>query len=137
MTHSPHYERGMALRRQVLGADYVDGSLAKANDFMMAFQDMTTEWCWGYGWGRPGLDLKTRSMINLAMLSALNRAAEVRLHVKGAIANGVTPDEIKEILIQVGIYCGIPAALDSFKVANEVLTDLGEISSEPARKPKE
>lgn len=137
MTHTHHYERGMALRRKVLGADYVDTSMAKANDFMMAFQDLTTEWCWGYGWSRPGLDLKTRSMINLAMLSALNRAAEVRLHVKGAIANGVTPDEIKEILIQVGIYCGIPAALDSFKVANEVLTELGEVSSEPARKAGE
>ncbi len=136
MSKSETYDRGLTLRRQVLGTEYVDGSLAKANDFMMAFQDLTTEWCWGYGWGREGLDMKTRSIINIAMLSALNRLAEVRLHVRGAINNGVTPEEIKEILLQVGIYCGIPASLDSFKVANEVLSELGLVSTEPAMKAK-
>ncbi len=128
---SENFNRGLETRRKVLGSDYVDGSLARANDFMMAFQELTTEWCWGYVWNRPGLDLKTRSMLNLAMLSAANRTAEVKLHVKGAITNGVTPEEIKEIFLQVGIYCGVPAAMDSFKVANEVLQELGVISSKP------
>lgn len=137
MERSSNFDRGLATRRKVLGADYVDGSMAKANDFMMAFQELTTEWCWGYVWSRPGLDPKTRSIINIAMLSALNRQAEVRLHLKGAITNGVTPEEIKEILLQVGIYCGIPAALDSFKAANEILQELGAISAGPDAKAGE
>ena len=102
------FDRGLALRREVLGAEYVDGSLKSANDFMMAFQHITTEWCWGYAWGRPGLDKKTRSMINLAMLTALGKAPEVKLHVRGAINNGVTVDEIKEVLLHATVYCGIP-----------------------------
>ena len=126
------FERGLALRREVLGADYVDKSIASANDFTMAFQHITTEWCWGYAWGRPGLDRKVRSMINLAMLTALNRAAEIRLHVRGAINNGVTPAEIQEVLLQATVYCGIPAGLDAFKAANEVLVQMGAISAEPA-----
>ncbi|MFX5586973.1 carboxymuconolactone decarboxylase family protein, partial [Acinetobacter baumannii] len=77
------FERGLKLRREVLGAEYVDKSIASANDFMMAFQHITTEWCWGYAWSRPGLDKKTRSLLNLAMLTALNRSAEIRLHVRG------------------------------------------------------
>ena len=93
------FDRGLALRRQVLGSEYVDGSLKAANEFMMAFQHITTEWFWGYAWGRPGLNLKTRSLLNLAMLTALNRAAEIKLHVRGAINNGVTVDEIKEVLL--------------------------------------
>ncbi|CAB3820799.1 carboxymuconolactone decarboxylase family protein [Achromobacter mucicolens] len=119
------FDQGLALRREVLGADYVDGSLARANDFMMAFQNITTEWCWGYTWGRPGLEKKTRSMLNLAMLTALNRPAEIKLHVKGALNNGVTVEEIKEILLQATVYCGIPAGLDAFKVANQVLEEEG------------
>lgn len=119
------FDQGLALRREVLGADYVDGSLARANDFMMAFQNITTEWCWGYTWGRPGLENKTRSMLNLAMLTALNRPAEIKLHVKGALNNGVTVEEIKEILLQATVYCGIPAGLDAFKVANQVLEEEG------------
>ena len=121
----PLFEQGLNLRREVLGAEYVDGSLARANDFMMAFQRITTEWCWGYAWTRPGLERKTRSMLNLAMLTALNRPAEIKLHVKGALNNGVSVEEIKEILLQATVYCGIPAGLDAFKVANLVLEEEG------------
>lgn len=117
------FKEGLEIRREVLGAEYVDGSLAKANDFMMAFQHITTEWCWGYAWNRPGLDRKTRSMLNLAMLTALNRPAEIRLHVKGALNNGVTAEEVKEVLLHATVYCGIPAGLDAFKVANQVLEE--------------
>jgi 4-carboxymuconolactone decarboxylase len=121
------FDRGLALRREVLGPDYVDNSLKSANDFMMAFQHMTTEWCWGYAWTRPGLDRKTRSLINLAMLTALNRSPEIKLHVRGALNNGVTVDEIKEVLIHATVYCGIPAGLDAFKAANEVLKEMGAV----------
>ena len=121
------FDRGLALRREVLGPEYVDTSLKSANDFMMAFQRITTEWCWGYAWTRPGLDRKTRSLLNLAMLTALNRAPEIKLHVRGAINNGVTVDEIKETLLHATIYCGIPAGLDAFKAANEVLKEMGKV----------
>ncbi len=119
------FARGLEVRRKVLGAEYVDNSLKSANDFMQAFQNITTEWCWGYAWTRPGLDHKTRSLINLAMLTALNRAPEIKLHVRGALNNGVTVDEIKEVLIHATVYCGIPAGLDAFKAANEVLKEMG------------
>jgi len=121
MAESELFEKGIGMRRQVLGADYVDASIAKADDFMMAFQRLTTEWAWGYAWSRPGLEPKTRSMINLAMLTALGKPAELKLHVKGALTNGVTVDEIKEILIHATAYCGIPAGLEAFKAAHEVL----------------
>ena len=123
------FDEGLAIRREVLGAEYVDGSMRAANDFMMAFQQITTEWCWGYTWSRPGLDRKTRSMLNLAMLTALNRPAEIRLHVRGALANGVSADEVKEVLLHATVYCGIPAGLDAFKVANEVLKEAGAVSA--------
>lgn len=125
------FEAGLKVRREVLGADYVDKSIANANDFMMAFQHITTEWCWGYGWDRPGLDRKTRSLLNLAMLTALNRAPEIKLHVKGALNNGVSVDEIKEVLLHATIYCGIPAGLDAFKAANEVLVEAGAVAKKP------
>ena len=121
------FERGLALRREVLGPEYVDKSLANANDFTMAFQQITTEWCWGYAWTRPTLDRKTRSLMNLAMLTALNRSPEVKLHVRGAINNGVSVDEIKEALLHATVYCGIPAGLDAFKAANEVLKEMGKL----------
>lgn len=127
MSHSEQFEKGLEVRRAVLGAEYVDGSLAKADDFMMAFQNITTEWCWGYAWTRPGLDRKTRSMLNLAMLTALSKPAELKLHVKGALANGLTVDEIKEILLHATVYCGIPAGLDAFKAAHEVLKAEGAL----------
>lgn len=119
------FEAGLKVRREVLGSDYVDGSLATATDFTMTFQHVTTEFCWGYVWDRPGLERKTRSMLNLAMLTALGRTPELKLHVRGAITNGVSVDEIREILLQATIYCGIPAGLDAFKAANEVLLELG------------
>jgi 4-carboxymuconolactone decarboxylase len=123
------FDLGLATRRDVLGPEYVDASLAAADDFMMAFQRITTEWCWGYTWNRPGLDRKTRSMLNLVMLTALGRSAELKLHVKGALANGVSVDEIKEILLHASVYCGIPAGLDAFKVAHEVLLAEGALPS--------
>ena len=127
------FDRGLQLRREVLGPEYVDKSIASANEFTMAFQHITTEWCWGYAWNRPGLDRKTRSMLNLAMLTALNRAAEIRLHVRGAINNGLTVDDIKEVLLHATVYCGIPAGLDAFKAANEVLKDMGKVPAGPAK----
>lgn len=122
------FDEGLKVRREVLGAGYVDGSMKNANDFMMAFQDITTRWCWGYTWTRPGLDRKTRSLINLGMLTALNRPTEIKMHVKGALTNGVTADEIKEVLLQATVYCGIPAGLDAFKIANQVLLDEGVLA---------
>ncbi len=118
------FQKGLSVRREVLGADYVDASLAKADDFTVAFQQLTTEFCWGQIWTRPGLPRKTRSMLNLAMLTALGKPAELRLHVKGALTNGVTREEIKEILLQTGIYCGVPACLEAFKVAAEVFAEV-------------
>lgn len=126
------FNEGLETRREVLGKEYVDGSMAKANDFMLAFQRITTEWCWGYAWNRPGLDRKVRSMLNLAMLTALNRPNEIRLHVKGALNNGVTAEEIKEILLHATVYCGIPAGLDAFKVANQVLEEEGAFKQDKA-----
>jgi 4-carboxymuconolactone decarboxylase len=121
------FDKGLAARREVLGAAYVDNSLKATNDFMMSFQHMVTEWCWGYAWNREGLDRKTRSMLNLAMLTALNRAPEVKLHVRGAVNNGVSVEEIKEVLLHATVYCGIPAGLDAFKAANEVLKEMGKV----------
>ncbi len=118
---NPQFKKGLEVRREVLGAAYVDKSVDEVEDFMIPMQKITTEWCWGEVWTRPGLERKTRSMLNLAMLTALNRPNEVRLHVLGALNNGVTPAEIQEILLQACIYCGVPAALDSFKIANEVV----------------
>jgi len=125
---TPLFEKGLKVRREVLGAEYVDKSLANANEFTQAFQDITTEWCWGYAWTRPGLDRKTRSMLNLAMLTALNRSPEIKLHVRGALNNGVTVEEIKEVLLHATVYCGIPAGLDAFKAANEVLKEAGALA---------
>lgn len=115
------FDKGMPIRRAVLGADYVDASMAKADEFMMSFQRATTAWAWGWAWGDDTLDRKTRSLINLAMLTALGRAPEIKLHVKGALNNGVSVDEIKAALLHATAYCGIPAGLDAFKAAHEVL----------------
>ncbi len=115
------FNRGLEIRRKVLGEEFVDNALANADDFMMAFQNITTEWCWGYTWSRQGLERKTRSLINIAMITALNRMHEVKMHVRGALRNGATEEEIKEVLIQATVYCGIPAGLDAFRNAHEVL----------------
>lgn len=127
MAESELFEKGLKARREVLGSDYVDGSLAKADDFMMAFQRMTTEMAWGYAWTRPGLDRRSRSLMNLAMLTALGKPAELKLHVKGALNNGLTVEEIKEALIHAAVYCGIPAGLEAFKAAHEVLVAEGAL----------
>lgn len=120
------YEKGLKIRRDVLGADYVDAAIANATDFNRPMQELTTTYCWGHVWGREGLNRKTRSLINLAMISALNRPHELRLHVGGALNNGVTPAEISEVLLQVAIYCGVPAAIDGFRIAGEVLKERGD-----------
>ena len=118
------FKKGLQVRREVLGTNYVDSSVSRADDFNAAFQQMTTEVAWGMIWTRPGLPRKTRSMINLTMLAALNRGSEFRLHLRAALSNGVTRDEIKEILLQIGAYCGIPACLEAFRIATEVFKDV-------------
>ncbi len=117
------FERGLEIRKAVLGAEYVEKSIASADDFNMPLQRLVTEYCWGAVWGREELSKKTRSMLNLAMLSALNRPHELKTHVAGALRNGVTRDEIREVLLQVAIYCGVPAAVDAFRVAREAIAD--------------
>jgi 4-carboxymuconolactone decarboxylase len=117
------FERGRQIRSAVLGKEFVDKAFETADDFNRPLQELVTEYCWGAIWGREQLPRKTRSMLNLAMISALNRPHELRMHVKGALVNGVTPEEIREVLLQVAIYCGVPAAVDSFRVAREVLQE--------------
>lgn len=122
---SERYERGLAVRREVLGAAYVDRSLAEADDFSRPMQELVTEYCWGEIWTQPELPRKTRSLINIAMISALNRPHELKLHVRGALRNGCTKEEIRAVLMQVAIYCGVPAAIDGLRVAREVLKEEG------------
>lgn len=118
------FDRGLEIRKSVLGAEFVEKSIASADDFNRPLQELVTEYCWGAVWGREDLPKKTRSMLNLAMISALNRPHELKMHVKGAIRNGVTKEEIREILLQVAIYCGVPAAVDSFRIAREALDEM-------------
>src|SRR6187455_3882244 len=117
------FDKGLKIRKDVLGAEFVENAIKNADEFSMPMQELTTEYCWGYVWGRPGLPKKTRSMLNLAMLAALNRGPELKLHVNGALTNGLSKEEIKEIFLQVAIYCGIPASLDAFKTASGVFKD--------------
>jgi 4-carboxymuconolactone decarboxylase len=117
------FERGLGIRKAVLGADFVEKSIASADDFNMPLQRLVTEYCWGAVWGREELPRKTRSMLNLAMLSALNRPHELKMHVGGALRNGVSKAEIREVLLQVAIYCGVPAAVDSFRAAREAIAE--------------
>jgi 4-carboxymuconolactone decarboxylase len=119
------YEKGLAIRREVLGAEYVDNAIKNADDFNRPLQELVTEYCWGAVWGRPGLPKKTRSLLNLAMLTALNRPHELKLHVRGALKNGVSREEITEVLLQAAIYCGVPAAVDAFRTAREALKEAG------------
>jgi 4-carboxymuconolactone decarboxylase len=118
------YRRGLEVRSAVLGEEYVNQALASADDFTEPLQDLITEYCWGAVWGREGLALKTRSMLNLAMISVLNRPNELRTHIKAARTNGVTQDEIREIFLQVAIYAGVPAAVDSFRIAREAFAEV-------------
>jgi len=117
------YDKGLEIRRAVLGSEYVDKAIAAADDFNQPMQELVTEYCWGSVWGRPGLPHKTRSLLNLAMLSALNRSPELKLHVRGALTNGVTKNEIAEVFLQVAIYCGVPSAIDAFRTAREVFSE--------------
>lgn len=130
---SERFDTGLELRREVLGADYVNNSMENSSEFMQTFQQITTEWCWGYAWSRPGLTRKERSIINLAMLTALNRPKELALHVRGALNNGVSVEQIREVLVQATVYCGIPAGLDSFKVADEILRETGNVPNGKAK----
>ncbi|WP_353713673.1 4-carboxymuconolactone decarboxylase [Arthrobacter sp. K5] len=122
--NSSAYQQGMQIRRDVLGDAHVEKSLSNATDFSRPIQDLVTEYCWGTVWSRPGLERKTRSLINLAMLTALNRSHELAVHVRGAANNGCTDEEIQEVLIQAAIYAGVPAALESFRVAEATLNEV-------------
>lgn len=117
-------EKGMKIRRETLGDAYVDKALSQADEFTGDLQELVTTYCWGEVWGREGIDRKTRSIINLAMISALNRPHELAAHVRGAVNNGVSRDEIKEVLLQVGIYCGVPAMVDSFRIARGAFDEM-------------
>ena len=116
-------EIGLQTRREVLGHEHVDRSLAQASAFSRPMQELVTEYCWGAVWSRPGLDRRTRSLLNIAMLTALGRSHELAIHVRGALRNGVTPDEIQEALLQTAIYCGVPAALEAQRTAERVLAE--------------
>lgn len=119
------YQRGLQIRKDVVGAKYVDRSLAAADDFSRPLQDLVTQYCWGEVWGRDGIDRRSRSILNIGMLVALNRPHELKLHIRGALNNGLTPEEISELLLQTAIYCGVPAALDSFRLAREAIAEQG------------
>jgi len=118
------FERGLATRKSVLGEAHVEKSLGSSDEFSMPMQEMVTRYCWGDIWNRPGLERAERSLINLAMISALNRPHELKVHVRGAINNGVTKEQIQEVFLQVAIYCGAPAALESFRLAREVFAEM-------------
>jgi 4-carboxymuconolactone decarboxylase len=117
-------DKGLAVRKAVLGAAYVERSFKTADEFSLPFQELVTEYCWGAIWTRDGLSRKSRSLVNLGMLSALNRSPELRLHIRGALNNGVTREEIREVFLQVAIYCGVPAAVESFRCAREVFAEI-------------
>lgn len=123
---SETYQRGRQIRSEVLGKEYVDRAIAGADDFTKPLQDLVTEYCWGAVWGRDGLSRKTRSMLNLAMTSVLNRPHEMRTHIRAALTNGVTREEIREVFLQVAVYAGVPAAVDSFRTAGEIFAELDQ-----------
>ena len=118
------YDKGLSIRKAVLGEEYVNRALARTDDFNKPLQDLVTEYCWGAVWGREELSLRDRSMINLAMISILNRGHELKAHIRGALTNGLSKDEIREVLLQVAIYGGVPAAVDSFRIANEAFAEI-------------
>jgi len=118
------FEKGLKVRKEVVGAAYVDKQLQESDDFNTPMQELVTESCWGWLWTRPGLPRKTRSMLNLAMLAIMNRPAEFKTHVKGALKNGCTKEEIREVLLQVAVYGGMPAGVSSFHLAREAFREL-------------
>jgi 4-carboxymuconolactone decarboxylase len=117
------FDKGLEIRKAVLGADFVDKAISSADDFNRPLQELVTEYCWGAVWGRDGLSRRERSMLNLAMLTALNRPHELKMHVHGALRNGVTKEQIREVLLQATIYAGVPAGVDAFRTAREVLLE--------------
>lgn len=119
------FDKGLVVRRAVIGDAHVDASLKSADEFSQPMQELVTEFCWGEVWTRPGLDRRSRSILNLGMIAALNRPDELALHVRGAINNGLTKDEIRECFLQVAVYCGMPAGLGCFKVARQVFKEMG------------
>jgi 4-carboxymuconolactone decarboxylase len=126
-THNETYEKGLENRRSVLGTEHVNRSLAQVSDFSRPIQELVTEYCWGVVWDSDGLERKTRSLLNIVMLTALNRNHELAVHVRGAITNGATVTEIQEALLQTAIYVGVPASLESFRVAEQALKECGAI----------
>jgi 4-carboxymuconolactone decarboxylase len=125
------FEKGLEIRREVLGDAYVDRSIAAADDVSAPLQKLLTEWCWGEIWSRPGLERKMRSVLNLGMIMALNRSAEFKLHVRGALNNGLTREEIVEIVLQCAIYCGAPASLDAMRTAQAVFAEIDAETEAP------
>ena len=121
------FETGLAQRKATLGAEYVDRNLLAADDFNRPFQEAMTAWCWGFGWGDESIDPKTRSMMNLTMIGALGKMHEWELHCRGALTNGVTKEQIRAIVHVIGIYCGVPQALECFRAARKVLEEAGEL----------
>jgi len=119
------FDKGMRTRREVVGDVYVDASMKAADEFSMPMQELVTQFCWGEVWSRPGLDRRSRSLLNLGMIAALNRPEEFAVHVRGAINNGVTKGEIQECLLQVAVYVGMPAGLGCFRIAKDVFKDMG------------
>lgn len=117
------FDRGLKIRKDVLGKEYVEKALAAADDFTMPLHELVTEYCWGWIWGRKGLSMRDRSLLNLGMVAALNRPGELKIHVKGALTNGVTKEEIREAFLQVAIYCGVPASVDAFRIAREAFAE--------------
>jgi 4-carboxymuconolactone decarboxylase len=122
-SHEESFQEGLQNRREVLGAEHVDRSLAQVSEFSRPIQEFVTEYCWGMIWGREGLSRQTRSLLNIVMLTALNRSHELGVHVRGALNNGVTPEEIQEALLQAAVYVGVPAALESFRIAEAVMKE--------------
>ncbi|WP_417563035.1 4-carboxymuconolactone decarboxylase [Microbacterium sp.] len=127
-THQDTYDAGLEVRKEVLGSEYVERSLGRATDFTQRVQELVTEYCWGEVWAREGLPKTTRSLLNLAMLTALNRPHELATHVRGALRNGVSRDEIQEVFLQTAIYAGVPAALDSFRIAESVFVEVDSVA---------
>lgn len=121
---SDAFRRGLRTRRDVLGDAYVNKSLDSATDYSFPMQELITEYCWNAIWNRPGLDRRSRSLLNLGMIAALGRKKELKLHIRGALNNGLTREELREVFMQVTVYCGVPAGLDSFNVAQEVLAEV-------------
>ncbi len=117
------FDKGLEMRKQVLGAEYVENSMRGANDFNREFQELLTEYCWGLCWGSDVLSKKERSILNLGMLAALGRMHEFELHFKGAVRNGLTAEQLKEVLTQIAVYCGIPAGVECFRIGRKVLEE--------------